>query len=106
MIKYFKDNKQSLMLNAFYLFSIGLLWAGTYEQAHANLFDNLGQAILDILNNTFLRVLAIIAVIVVGIRALKGQMDWSTAIFVIIAIVIIFGAAGIVDFIIDNAGTL
>jgi type IV secretory pathway VirB2 component (pilin) len=45
-------------------------------------------------------------VIVVGIRALRGHMDWTSAIWVIAGIVIIFGAAGIVDFVRDNAGTL
>jgi type IV secretory pathway VirB2 component (pilin) len=76
------------------------------EPASANVFDNLGNAVLAILNNSFLRVLAIIAVVLVGVTALRGQLEWAKAIIVLIAIVFIFGAAGIVDYIKDNAATV
>ncbi len=75
------------------------------EPAHASVFDNFGQAVLDILNNTFMRVVAIIAVIVTGIMALSGRVEWLRFAYVLMGVVIVFGAAGIVDYIIDNSAT-
>ena len=75
------------------------------EPAHATVFDNFGQAVLDILNNTFMRVVAIIAVIVTGIMALTGRIEWLRFGYVLLGVVIVFGAAGIVDYIIDNSTT-
>lgn len=99
-------NKENLQLAAIYTVASIVVLLASYEPAHANVFDQLGQAVLNILNNTFLRVVAIVAVIVVGIRAFRGRMEWESAIWVILGIVIVFGAAGIVDFIIENAGTV
>lgn len=75
------------------------------EPANASVFDNFGQAVLDILNNTFMRVVAIIAVIVTGIMALTGRVEWLRFGYVLMGVVIVFGAAGIVDYIIDNSAT-
>ena len=75
----------------------------TVEPAHANVLNNLGNALLDILNNTFLRAIATLAVIIVGIGALRGRIDGAIAITVIVGVVIIFGAAGIVQFLETNA---
>jgi type IV secretion system protein VirB2 len=75
------------------------------EPAHASVLDNFGQAVLDILNNTFMRVVAIIAVIVTGIMALTGRVEWLRFAYVLMGVVIIFGAAGIVDYVIDNSAT-
>ena len=75
------------------------------EMAAANVLDNFGEAILGILNNTFLRALAIAAVIGAGLMALSGRIQWMSFISVMIAVVIIFGSAGIVDYIKDNSAT-
>lgn len=75
------------------------------ELAAANVLDNFGDAILGILNNTFLRAVAIAAVIGAGLAALSGRIQWMTFISVMFAVVIIFGSAGIVDYIKDNSAT-
>ena len=75
------------------------------EMAAANVLDNFGDAILGILNNTFLRAVAIAAVIGSGMMALSGRIQWMSFISVMIAVVIIFGSAGIVDYIKDNSAT-
>ena len=76
------------------------------EIAAANVLDNFGNAILGILNNTFLRALAIVAVIGSGLMALSGRIQWMAFIVVMFAVVIIFGSAGIVDYIRDNSATV
>ncbi len=75
------------------------------EVASANVLDNFGQAILGILNSGFLRAIAIAAIIVAGLLALSGRIQWLAFITVLFAVVIVFGAAGIVDYIVDNAAT-
>ena len=75
------------------------------EMAAANVLDNFANAILGILNNTFLRAVAIAAVIGAGLMALSGRVQWMTFIVVMLAVVIIFGSAGIVDYIKDNSAT-
>jgi len=75
------------------------------EMAAANVLDNFGDAILGILNNTFLRALTITAVIASGLMALSGRIQWMSFISVMVAVVIIFGSAGIVDYIRDNSAT-
>jgi type IV secretory pathway VirB2 component (pilin) len=75
------------------------------ELAAANVLDNFGNAILGILNNTFLRAVAVTAVIGSGLMALSGRIQWMTFISVMLAVVIIFGSAGIVDYIKDNSAT-
>ena len=75
------------------------------EMAAANVLDNFANAILGILNSTFLRAVAIAAVIGAGLMALSGRVQWMTFIVVMLAVVIIFGSAGIVDYIRDNSAT-
>ena len=75
------------------------------EMAAASVLDNFGDAILGILNNTFLRAVAIAAIIASGLMALSGRIQWMSFISVMIAVVIIFGSAGIVDYIKDNSAT-
>jgi type IV secretion system protein VirB2 len=71
--------------------------------ASANILDNFGTAMLNILNNNFLRAIATVAVIGSGILALRGRVEWMVFISVLLAVVVIFGAAGIVDYIRNNA---
>ncbi len=73
------------------------------EMAGANILDNFGTAMLNVLNNNFLRAVATIAVIAAGIMALSGRIQWMIFITVLLAVVVIFGASGIVQYIQDNA---
>jgi len=84
------------------VFTMALL-ALAPEMASANILDNFGTAMLNILNNNFLRAIATVAVIGSGILALRGRIEWMVFISVLLAVVVIFGAAGIVDYIRNNA---
>ena len=57
------------------------------------------QNIINLLNNNVIRGLAIIAIIVTGIAWMFGHLDLRRAGTVIIGIIVIFGAATIVDLI-------
>lgn len=90
-----------------------LLWGGvvvvlllSMDPVQANVLDNFGQSLLDIMNSTFLRALAILAVMGAGLLALSGRIQWTSFLIIMLGVVIIFGAAGIVDYIIANAGTV
>lgn len=68
---------------------------------------NLGgfiQNIIDLLNNSVIRGLAVLAVIICGISWMFGQLDLRRAGTVIIGIIVIFGAATIVDLITGGGG--
>lgn len=68
------------------------------ELALAAPWDSAGSQVLAIFTGGLSRTIAIIAVIALGISALIGKLSWDWAIKVIIGIVLIFGAAGIVDY--------
>ncbi len=74
------------------------------EFAFAEPWDSTAQKIVDIFTGGLARTLAIIAIIACGIMALAGRLSWDWAIKIIIGIVLIFGAATIVDYIISAAG--
>ncbi len=57
------------------------------------------QNIINLLNNNIIRGLAIIAIIVCGIAWMFGHLDLRRAGTVIVGIIVIFGAATIVDLI-------
>lgn len=92
--------------------STALLIAGTAlaaalmpEIASAAPLDNFGTALLGILNSGFLRSVAIVALIGAGLMALSGRIQWMQFLTVLLAVVVVFGAAGIVDYIISSSGT-
>lgn len=70
------------------------------EAAMAAPWDTAAKSILDIFTSGLTRTIAIIAMIALGIAALAGKLSWDWAIKVIIGIVLIFGSAAIVDYII------
>ncbi|MDR3221137.1 MAG: TrbC/VirB2 family protein [Candidatus Accumulibacter sp.] len=70
------------------------------EAAMAAPWDTAAQSILDIFTGGLTRTIAIIAVIACGIAAIAGKLSWDWAIKIIIGIVLIFGAAAIVDYVI------
>lgn len=84
------------------LISLGLL-ALAPEVAMAAPWDSVATQVLGIFTGGLTRTIAIIAVIASGIAALAGKLSWDWAIKIIIGIVLIFGAAAFVDYII--AGT-
>lgn len=63
------------------------------------------QNIINLLNNNVIRGLAVIAVIATGIMWMFGHLDLRRAGTVIIGIIVIFGAATIVDLITGGSGT-
>ena len=68
---------------------------------------NLGtsiQNVIDLLNNNVIRGLAVLAVIVTGVAWMFGHVDLRRAGTVVLGIVVIFGAATIVDLITGGAG--
>ena len=71
------------------------------ELAMAEPWDAAAQKVLDIFTGGLARTLAIIAVIACGIAAIAGKLSWDWAIKIIIGIVLIFGAAAIVDYILS-----
>jgi len=75
------------------------------EPASANVLDNFGAALIGIVNNVFLKAVATLAVIATGIMALSGRIEWNKFLMVLLAVVIIFGATGIVNYIQTNSAT-
>jgi len=61
-------------------------------------WDSAANQVLSLLTGGLTRSLAIIAVIACGIAAIAGKLSWDWAIKIIVGIVLIFGAAAIVDF--------
>ncbi|PZN83155.1 MAG: conjugal transfer protein [Candidatus Methylumidiphilus alinenensis] len=73
------------------------------ETAMATPWDSTSQQILAIFTGGLTRTIAIISVIACGIAAIAGKLSWDWAIKIIVGIVLIFGAASIVDYIIAGA---
>ncbi len=92
-------------INAKTLATIGMLLIALFflapDIAMAEPWDSAAQKVLDIFTGGLARILAIIAVIACGIAAIAGKLSWDWAIKIIIGIVLIFGAAAIVDYIIS-----
>ena len=65
----------------------------------------LANKVLAIFTGGLARTIAVIAVIACGIAALAGKLSWDWAIKIIIGLVLIFGAAAIVDYIISAVGS-
>ena len=74
------------------------------ETAMATPWDSTSQQILAIFTGGLTRTIAIISVIACGIAAIAGKLSWDWAIKIIVGIVLILGAAAIVDYIIAAAG--
>ncbi len=90
------------MLRNIIVFSafIALLFFSESAFAQSALFDsgtNFLQALQDLLTNTWARIIAIIAVVCLGILWMTGRMPWYTAGSVITGIILVFGAPAIVD---------
>jgi type IV secretory pathway VirB2 component (pilin) len=77
--------------------------AQTASSAGGNI-ASLIQNIINLLNNNVIRGLAIIAIIVTGIAWMFGHIDLRRAGTVIVGIIVVFGAATIVDLITGAQG--
>lgn len=85
------------------LFAVLSIFALAPEIAMAAPWDSAATKVLEIFTGGLTRTLAIIAVIACGIAAMAGKLSWDWAIKIIVGIVLIFGAAAIVDFLIAAA---
>ncbi len=78
-----------------------LIMISSPEAAHAQaLFDsgtNFLNAFSDLLTGTWARIAGIIAIVITGFTALTGRLSWARAATVIGGLILIFGAAAIVD---------
>ncbi len=66
-------------------------------------WDSTATKILDIFTGGLTRTFAIIAVIASGIAAIAGKLSWDWTIKIVVGIVLIFGSASIVDYVIAGA---
>jgi len=66
-------------------------------------WDTMGNQVLAIFTGGLTRTIAIIAVIACGIAAMAGKLSWDWAIKIIVGIVLIFGGATLVDYLIAAA---
>ena len=73
------------------------------ETALAAPWDSSATKILDIFTGGLTRTFAIIAVIASGIAAIAGKLSWDWTIKIVVGIVLIFGSASIVDYVIAGA---
>lgn len=84
------------------LLVFGSVWV-IPETAMAAPWDSTATQILGIFTGGLTRTIAIISVIACGIAAIAGKLSWDWAIKIIVGIILIFGAASIVDYIIAGA---
>lgn len=67
-------------------------------------FMTVVQSILDLFNSGLARMLAILAVIGLGLAAMAGKLSWIMATRVVVGIVLVFGASSIVGLITGKSG--
>jgi type IV secretory pathway VirB2 component (pilin) len=63
-------------------------------------WENAATSVLGMFTGGLARTLAIIAVIACGIAAIAGKLSWDWAIKIVVGIVLIFGSAALVDYVI------
>jgi type IV secretory pathway VirB2 component (pilin) len=83
------------------------LAAPAFAQTTTAVGGNLGsfiQNIINLLNSNVIRGLAVLAVIVTGVAWMFGHVDMRRAGTVVLGIIVIFGAATIVDLITGGGG--
>ena len=97
-----RRNDDRIFSNHF-VFLVILLGLFLPELALAAPWDSAATKVLEIFTGGLSRTIAIIAVIACGIAAVAGRLSWDWAVKVIVGIVLIFGAASIVDYIIAAA---
>lgn len=73
------------------------------ELALAAPWDSTAASVLGIFTGGLTRTIAIIAVIASGIAAIAGKLSWDWAIKIVVGVVLIFGSAAFVDYVIAAA---
>jgi len=94
-----EQNRKTLSVFAVALL---VLVAMSPELAMAAPWDGVADKVLEIFTGGLARMIAIICVIGCGLAALAGKLSWNWAIYIVIGIVLIFGSAPIVDYIISG----
>ena len=97
-----KNEQEKLLQKLLILLVVGAVLI-IPETAMAAPWDSTATKVLDIFNGGLTRTIAIIAVIACGIAAIAGKLSWDWAIKIIVGIILIFGAASIVDYFISAA---
>lgn len=102
----FEQNKKSERLARFILVSMGVLLVsiepssamagGGAAATTAGGLEKMVTNIVTVLTGAFGKGIATIAIMVLGIMAMFGKLEWATAVKVIIGIAVTFGAASIV----------
>ena len=90
------QRKVSRLLSMFGLVALTSLLSAEPAFAQANL-ESFGNAVLGLLTNGLLRIVAILALIAAGFGWLTGRVNTGALVTVIIGIAIIFSAPWIVD---------
>lgn len=83
--------------NKLVVFLMVLAFACFPSFAAAAPWDGALQKAIDLLNGTTMRLLAILALMVVGIMSMRGRIPWGIAGSIICGIIFMFGAAWIAD---------
>ncbi len=84
-------------------FAILVLTLGLAEPAAAQNVEGLLQNVLNILTGNTARLLAVIAIVVMGILAMFGIFDFRRMAIVVVGIIVVFGAAEIVNLLTGGA---
>ena len=95
------ENKRGSWDKPFMFLMLGLVVLNP-DMALAAPWDGPLQAFIDLLTGTTARLLAILALIVLGFMAMSGRMSWALAGSIIGGIVLVFGSAWIADMFIDS----
>ena len=100
-----KDAKRQADARAFKAFGLVLIACAAMapELAMAAPWDNTANQVLAMFTGGLTRTLAILGVIACGIAAFFGKLSWDWAIKIIVGVVLIFGSATIIDYIIAAA---
>ena len=84
-------------------FATIVLTLGLVEPAAAQNVEGLLQNVVDLLTGNTARLLAVIAVVILGILCMFGVFDFRRMAIVVIGIVVVFGAAEIVNLLTGGA---
>jgi type IV secretory pathway VirB2 component (pilin) len=95
-------SQETALAKLFFVLCVGFA-ALSPETALAAPWDTTATKILDIFTGGMTRTFAIIAVIASGIAAIAGKLSWDWTIKIVVGIVLIFGSASIVDYVIVGA---
>ena len=97
------DRRSKRALGCLTLCAVALVPGVAMAAGASGPWDTMGNQVLAIFTGGLTRTIAIISVIACGIAALAGKLSWDWAIKIIVGIVLIFGGAALVDYLIAAA---